>query len=119
MRGSGTRVFSPAGMTAPLTSALALAYLSELSVDVRAAVVLGPDGRVAAGDGQLADRARELLANTDAAVASDGPLLAARTSSGGGLALLAGDFAVIELLMHDLARVAEALSVEPETRESP
>jgi hypothetical protein len=106
-------------MTAPLTPALALACLSELSLDVHAAVVLGSDGQPVAGDGQLADRARALLANTDATVASDGRLLAARTSAGGGLALLAGNFALMELLRHDLARLAEALSAEPETRDSP
>jgi len=106
-------------MTAPLTPALALACLEELSVDVRAATVFGPDGRVLAGDGQLADRAREILGNADRAVASDGPLLVARTAGGGGLALLAGDFALTPLLEHDLARLAERLSDQPETRESP
>jgi hypothetical protein len=119
MRESGTRVFSPAGMTAPLTPALALAYLRELSLDVRAAVVIGPDGRELAGDGQIADRARALLARSDAAVACEGPLLAARTAGGGGLAVLAGDFALTALLEHDLARLAEALSEAPETEDSP
>jgi hypothetical protein len=106
-------------MTASLTPALALAYLRELSLDVRAAVVLGQNGQPMAGDGQIADRARALLANADGAVVSDGSLLVARTSKGGGLALLAGDFALIPLLEHDLARLADALSDEPETRDSP
>jgi len=106
-------------MTAPLTPALALAFLGELSLDVRAAVVFGADGRPLAGDGQLADRARDLLANADGAVVSDGSLLVARASGGGGLALLAGDFAVLPLLEHDLARLAEALPDQPETRDSP
>ncbi|HEX7292795.1 MAG TPA: hypothetical protein VF250_16865 [Conexibacter sp.] len=119
MRESGTRVFSPAGMTAPLTPALALACLQELSVDVRAAVVLDPDGVPLAGDGQLADRARALLAGGTARVAADGPLLAARTPGGGAFAVLAGDFALLPLLRHDLARLAEALADEPETRDSP
>ncbi|HEU4701609.1 MAG TPA: hypothetical protein VFS37_03935 [Conexibacter sp.] len=106
-------------MTAPLTPSLALAYLHELSVDVRAAVVLDPDGRPAAGDGQLADRARALLPSGPGTVARDGSLLVARTSDGGGLALLAGDFALLPLLEHDLGRLAEALSDQPETRDSP
>jgi hypothetical protein len=106
-------------MTAPLTPALALAYLRELSLDVRAAVVIDPDGRPVAGDGQLADRARALLEHADGTVAVDGPLLVARTSSGGGLALVAGDFALTELLRHDLARLAGVLSEQPETRDSP
>lgn len=106
-------------MTAPLTPALALALLRELSVDVRAAVVLGPDGRILAGDGQLADRARRLLPLGAEPLVADGPLLVARTWDGGCLALLAGDFAPIALLRHDLASVAEALSDEPETRDSP
>jgi len=106
-------------MTAPLTPSLALAYLRELSLDVRAAVVLAPDGRLLAGDGHLADRARALLAKGSGALAADGPLLAARTSDGGGLALLAGDFSLTPLLRHDLARVAAALGDQPETRDSP
>lgn len=106
-------------MTASLTPSLVLACLRELSVDVRSAVVFGPDGRPSAGDGQLAGRARALLANADGAIASDGPLLVARTSDGGGLALLAGDFALMPLLEHDLVRLAAALSGRPETRDSP
>ncbi len=106
-------------MTAPLTPALALTYLQELSVDVRAAVVLGPDGRCLAGDRQLADRARRLLSSGSAPVATDAPLLTARTADGGSLAVLAGDFALLPLLEHDLARLAAALADEPETRDSP
>jgi hypothetical protein len=106
-------------MTAPLTPALALAYLRELSVDVRAALVLSPDGRCLAGDGQLAGRARRLLSSGLEPVLRDGPLLAARTAGGGGLALLAGDFALLPLLEHDLARLAATLTDEPETRDSP
>jgi hypothetical protein len=106
-------------MTAPLTPALALAWLGELSVDVRAACALAPDGRLLAGDGQLADRARALVASADGAVASDGPLLVARTPERGSLALLAGDLALMPLLAHDLARLAAALPDQPETRDSP
>jgi len=106
-------------MTAPLTPTLALAYVQELSVDVRAAAVLGPDGGILAGDGQLADRARALAAAGQGALLADGPLLLARLADGGCLTLLAGDFALLPLLRHDLARLAEALCDKPETRDSP
>lgn len=110
MRESGTRVFSLAGMTAALTPALALAYLRETSLDVRAAVVLDPAGAVLAGDAGISGRARALLptARSGAAIADDG-LLLARTPDGGAIALLAGDFALAPLLEHDLAQVAAAL----------
>jgi hypothetical protein len=106
-------------MTAPLTPSLALALLRELSVDVRAAAVLGPDGRLLAGDGQLADRVGALHAKGSGPLVADGRLLVARLPDGGCLALLAGDLALMALLEHDLARLAEALSDEPETRDSP
>jgi hypothetical protein len=106
-------------MTAPLTPALALACLQELSLDVRAAVVLDPEGVPLAGDGQLADRVHALLAGGAEPLAADGSLLAARIPGGGALAVLAGDFPLLPLLEHDLARLAEALADEPETRDSP
>ncbi|MGN6187269.1 MAG: hypothetical protein ACTHOE_00075 [Conexibacter sp.] len=106
-------------MTAPLTPALALAYLRELSVDVRAAVVLGPNGQLLAGDEQIAERARALLEANSAPLAADGTLHAARLPGGGGLAVLAGNFALRELLEHDLVRLAEAVGETPETRDSP
>jgi hypothetical protein len=106
-------------MTASLTPSLALACLRELSLDVRAAIVLGPDGRLLAGDGQLADPVRALLSSGSGALMTDGPLLVARTADGGSLGLLAGDFALTPLLEHDLARLAEALVDGPERRDSP
>lgn len=106
-------------MTASLTPALALAHLRELSIDVRAAVVLGPDGRVLAGDGQIADRARALLSTGSGPLVADGSLRAARAPHGGGLAVLAGHFALLPLLEHDLSWLAEALAEGPETRDSP
>ena len=113
MRGSGTRVFSPAGMTASLTPALALAYLQELSVDVRAAVVLDPAGSPLAGDADLAARASELLASADGDRASAGPLLVARTPDGGAIAVLTGSHALVSLLEHDLAETASMLDTGP------
>lgn len=111
MRESGTRVFSLAGMTAALTPALALAYLREISLDVRAAVVLDPAGGVLAGDAGISGRARALLATAGSgAVVADDELLLARTRDGGAIALLAGDFALVPLLEHDLAAAAAALA---------
>jgi hypothetical protein len=110
-------------MTASLTPSLALACLQELSVDLHAAVVLDPAGDPVAGDGRIADRVRALLSAGSAPVATDGPLLAARTPDGGTLAVLAGDLALRALLVHDLARLAEGLLTRPtdvpETRDSP
>jgi hypothetical protein len=123
MRESGTRVFSPAGMTTSLTPALALAYLRELSVDVRAAVVLDAAGDPLAGDVALAARAQRLATSASDGLAADGPLLLARTPDGGTIALLAGDFALVPLLKHDLAAAAAALvtarSDLPGSRDSP
>jgi hypothetical protein len=101
-------------MTAPLTPALALAYLHELSLDVRGAVVLDAHGTPLAGDLGLAARARALSAAiAGAGVAADGSLLAARTIDGGVIALCAGDFALLPLLEHDLAAVAAVLVTTP------
>ncbi len=98
-------------MTAPLTPALALAYLSELSVDVRAAVVLDRAGAVLAGDEALAPRARALLlAAAAASPASAGDLLVARAHDGGAIAAVAGDFALLPVLEHDLRAAAAALA---------
>jgi hypothetical protein len=114
MRESGTRVFSPAGMTASLTPALALAYLQELSVDVRAAVVLDSTGRPLVGDADLAPSASELLASAGESGASAGPLLVARTPDGGAIAVLTGSRALMSLLEHDLAKTANVLVTAPE-----
>jgi hypothetical protein len=95
----------------PLTPALALAYLHELSLDVRAAVVLGVAGEMLAGDASFADRARSsLAAGGDAPGArierSDGEaLVCARAASGFAIAVLAGDLALLPLLAHDVEAV--------------
>jgi len=100
-------------MTASLTPALALDYLQQLSVDVRAAVVLDAAGAPIVGDEALAAPARELLAASGADSAADGELHVARTSDGGAIALLAGDLALIPLLEHDLRSVAKTLATAP------
>jgi len=101
-------------MTASLTPALALAYLQELSVDVRAAVVLDPEGSPLAGDADLAVRASELLTSADRGCASAGPLLVARTPDGGAIAVLTGSYALVSLLEHDLAETANMLGTGPQ-----
>jgi hypothetical protein len=121
MRESGTRVFSPAGMTASLTPALALSYLRELSLDIRAAVVLDGAQQPIAGDRALSAHVRGLLASdahgdrepapgVRAVTTEDGTLLVARTSQNGAIAVLAGDFAILPLLGHDLLTAAQALA---------
>ena len=101
-------------MTASLTPSLALACLQELSVDVRAAVVLDAEGRPLAGDADLAARAREVLAASAGGVASAGSLLAARALDGGAIAVLTGSHALMSLLEHDLAEMAKTLVTAPE-----
>jgi hypothetical protein len=104
-------------MTAPLTPTLALAYLRELCVDVRAAVVLGPDGRPTAGDTQLAASVRDLLAAGGKRRAqAGGTLCAAGTPDGGTIAVLAGDSSQLPLLEHDLAAAAAALAKTSDDR---
>jgi hypothetical protein len=49
-------------MTAALSPDLAIAYVREMSADVRAAVVIGADGAVLAGDAALADAATAFAA---------------------------------------------------------
>jgi hypothetical protein len=100
-------------MTASLTPALALAYLRELSLDVRAAVVLDPEGRPLVGDRTLASAACQLLAGSDARSVADGGLRVARTPDGGAIAALAGDLVLAPLLEHDLGSVAEGLVTAP------
>jgi hypothetical protein len=97
-------------MTAALTPALALAYLHELSADVRAAIVLDADGNRLAGPDALAPPARALLA--------EGPLVRALTARGGafaardgrhGVVAATGPLALPGLALHDLLSVLAAL----------
>jgi hypothetical protein len=87
-----------------LTPTLALAYLRELSVDVRAAVVLDAAGELLAGDAELVERVREQGSPEDA------ELLVARTPSGLAIAVMPGPCALRPLLQHDLERVAADLA---------
>jgi hypothetical protein len=97
-------------MTAALTPPLALAYLHELSADIRAAIVLDAAGNRLAGPDALAAPARALLA--------EAPLIGARTARGGafgardgrhGVVVATGPLALPGLVLHDLQRVLAAL----------
>jgi hypothetical protein len=86
-------------MTAVLTPMLALAYVRELSTDVRAAVVLDA----------AAEPARRLLAVPEAgaedarsAPHGDGRLLVVGAPGGSAIAVVAGPQALVPLLAHDL-----------------
>jgi hypothetical protein len=101
-------------MTAALTPALALAYLSELSADVRAAIVLDARGEPLAGDPALALPARALLA--------DAPVVRAVTERGGafgarddrhGVVVTTGPLVLPDLAIHDLLAVLAALGGTP------
>jgi hypothetical protein len=100
-------------MTASLTPALALAHLRELSVDVRAAVVLDASGAALAGDARLGAPVQALLGAADGVRRerrADGELLAVRRRDGLALAVLAAPHALLPLLEHDLAAVVEAIA---------
>ena len=106
-------------MTAALTPALALAYLSELSADVRAAIVLDAGGEAlavsgGAGEPALVAAARVLLA--------EAPVVRALTDRGGafgarddlhGIVVATGPLALPGLAIHDLLGVLAALGGTP------
>ncbi|MGB2710938.1 MAG: hypothetical protein WBC33_05420 [Conexibacter sp.] len=98
-----------------LTPTLALAYLRELSPDVRAALVLDADGAPLAGEERLAERAREALSGTAperARIVRSGSetLLVARSSRGGAIAVVTGSDALLALIEHDLVTVLGELA---------
>jgi hypothetical protein len=101
-------------MTASLTPSLALAYLHELSADIRAAIVLDAAGNRLAGPERLSAPARALLA--------EGRLLSALTPGGGafgardgrhGVVAVTGPLALPRLVLHDLTQVLAALGGDP------
>lgn len=126
-------------MTAALTPALALDYLSELSADIRAAIVLdagglplalrrsdparevardaavsGRDVAVPARDSALANAARDLLAGD--------PVVCALTERGGAfgarddrhaVVVVTGPLALPKLAIHDIRSVLLALGGTP------
>jgi hypothetical protein len=115
-------------MPAILTPALALRYLRQLSTDVRAAIVLGADGRPLAGEEAIAAPAadlaallpagaRELIVRVEAGGALRGTALVARVEARTTLVLApttlvlaVGPLALLELLRHDVEAVAQTLA---------
>ena len=110
-------------MTAALTPALALDYLSELSADIRAAIVLDAGGMPLAlrraevargGDAALAAAAREFVA--------EAPVVRALTERGGAfgarddrhaVVVVTGPLALPQLAIHDIRSVLLALGGTP------
>lgn len=123
-------------MPAILTPALALRYLRQLSTDVRAAIVLGSDGRPLAGEEAIAApsaalaallpaSARELVVRVeaggelcgtalvvrvDAPAAAQAPATADAPAPAATLVLAVGPLALLELLRHDVEAVAQTLA---------
>jgi predicted regulator of Ras-like GTPase activity (Roadblock/LC7/MglB family) len=115
-------------VSAALTPELALQYLSELSTDIKASVVMSADGRSAAASrpGDAGDRLRalteQLFARADAADAEvvtqvevstgDGAVYAVRDERW-AVAVVTGRFALASLMFYDLRNVAADLEGKP------
>lgn len=97
-----------------LTPELALAYLGELSTDIRAGVVLDARGARLAGSEALAAPARELFAAAETDLVEvdtvRGTVVAAR-SERHALAVVVGRFALPALVRYDVRRVLADLDV--------
>lgn len=100
-------------MSSALTPALALAYLDELSTDIRDAIIFDARGERLAGDADLAEPARDLLAQADGAqievLAERGAVFAAR-SDAHAIVVVAGRFVLPALMRHDLRMVLADLA---------
>jgi len=102
MRGGGVSASA-------LSPEAAVAWMSSLSIDLRALAVLDASGAVLAGDAALGERAATALAATpDAASLEAGDLLAVR-SSRHTVAAAVGPLALRRLTRSDLAAAAAAL----------
>jgi hypothetical protein len=126
--GEGHAAILPVLVAGPaLTPPLALDYLDELSTDIRAAVVLGASGKLAASslDGDRGERMRdlvlELLSEADDAWRGDGRVTQVEVSMTAGavfavrgdswtIAVLAGRYALSSLMFYDLRGVVSDLS---------
>ena len=104
-------------MPPALTPALALAYVHELSADVRAGVVLDAAGALLAGPDRLAGGARALLdagggsAELEAAT-PDGVVCSVRTADHAAVAVC-GRFAIGAVVRQDLRAALAALEGRP------
>jgi hypothetical protein len=97
-----------------LTPQRALDYLRELSADIRAGVVLDPEGALLAGPDDLAEAARDLLnAAKDArelmVTIADGGVYAARSDLH-AIAVVTGRLALPSLIRYDLRLVLADLA---------
>jgi hypothetical protein len=96
-------------MTASLTPALALDFVTALSADIRAAVVLDAAGAHLAGPRSLADAARALPDAPQAeGIASGGAVYAVRDERH-TIVVVTGSFALPRLTRHDLRTALTAL----------
>jgi hypothetical protein len=100
-----------------LTPALALDYVSELSADVRAVVVLDAAGRLLAGPPRLADPARALVAAAGTAreaeaVSAQGVVCVVLSPAHAMLAVC-GRFAIAGVIRADLRAALAALEGRP------
>lgn len=124
IRERGTpEVFSAGSMTPALTPAHALAYLRELSADLRGGVVLSSAGVHLAGDATLLTPARALLAAAGGAAEAEG-----RTRRGAAFVARSGDVVVViasgpqtiaGLARHDLRLVLGDLGAPVPGESSP
>jgi hypothetical protein len=99
-----------------LTPERALAYLGELSTDIRAAVVLSAAGERLAGEEALAAPAKTILDAVDAPLAEvdspRGSVVAAR-SEHHAMAVVVGRLALPALVRYDVRRVLADLEGPP------
>lgn len=99
-------------MVAALSPQRALAYIGELSTDIRAAVVLDHTGECVAGEAGLAEEVRGLLIDNEPLVDASGPrgrMFAARGQTH-SVGVLTGRFALPALVRHDLRKVLDDLA---------
>ncbi len=101
-------------MDSPLTPDLALAYLRELSVDVKSAIVVDADGRRLAGPPEMLAPARAVLRVSAATSGltiptTTGWVFAVRSRSV-GLVVATGSLALPGLVLHDVGDVVALLS---------
>jgi hypothetical protein len=106
-------------MTASLTPALALEFITALSADVRAAVVLDRHGERLAGPEALATAARALpeAPQLEGATA-DGGVYAARDEQH-AIVVVTGPFALSKLTRHDLRTALSALGGQTPPNDPP
>jgi hypothetical protein len=96
-------------MTAALTPTLALDFITALSADIRAAVVLDSSGTHLAGPRSLAEAARKLPAVGQAeGVVAEGGVYVARDERH-VIVVVTGPFALPRLTRHDLKTALRAL----------